>query len=233
LEVVKTINEMKNKMKYGLFLLAIVLVAVSVSSCGKKTDYYNYENKVKSFDGSTLEYVKNNPKTFDTLIKILNRIPDLEEALANEEITFFAPVNESFVSSFKYLNQQRLKANPSAENITVDNADVTELTTMLAKYIVKGRTSTGDYESYVDGVTEETQLDYPMHVTIKRENSSGYVGGGGVVLEFSDMRGSIFKDQWISANTNAVNISTKNGTINILSPLHNFGFGEFTTRLNK
>lgn len=57
--------------------------------------------------------------------------------------------------------------------------------------------------------------------------------GGATSLEYSDMFDSTIQLNWITTNTNAVNIKTNNATINILTSLHNFGFDEFTYRLDQ
>jgi hypothetical protein len=71
-----------------------------------------------------------------------------------------------------------------------------------------------------------------MHVKYVKLSSSGYVSGGASSLNFSNPFGSVFIDDWITTTANAVNIRTNNATINILTPIHNFGFDEFTLRLN-
>ncbi|MCX2473756.1 hypothetical protein OQZ33_05390 [Pedobacter sp. MC2016-05] len=224
----RNLNQMKS-------LLFAVLICSSILAC-KKSDstYYEYENKVQQFNGTTVDYIKTKPGTFDSLLKVLDRVPELKQALTTQELTIFAPVNENFAVALKYLNYQRAIRNPNLPKITLANADAAGLDFMLSKYIFSNRLTTANFIEAVDGVTLSSfKNNVPMQVKALRENASGYVGGGALILQFSDRRGSIFPDRWITTTTDAVNISTSNGTVNILSQLHNFGFDEFTTRLDK
>jgi hypothetical protein len=113
-------------------------------------------------------------------------------------------------------------------------ADINELGYMLCKYIIRGNRTTDAYVNSVDGVlVRNIVIDYQMHIRYVKQSSAGYVSGGPATLNFSDTYGSIFTNTWVTTTTNAVNIKTNNATINILTPIHNFGFDEFTYRLDK
>ena len=71
-----------------------------------------------------------------------------------------------------------------------------------------------------------------MHIKYSKESSSGYIGGGASTLNFSNPFGSVFTQDWGKTKATTVNIKTNNATINILESIHNFGFKEFTERLN-
>lgn len=205
-----------------------------LSACKKgDTTYENYVNTIQTYNGSALDYLKAQPKgTFDSLLLVLNRCRDLSDALANNKVTLFAPVNNSFTSSLKYLNIQRT-AN-GKKTINLSNADQDELFFMLSKYIIDGDRTSDAYESSLDGVLLKSVVSsYPMHIKYVKLSSAGYEKGGPTELNFSDPHGSTFISVWTTTTTKAVNIKTNNATINILSPLHNFGFNEFTLRLDK
>ncbi|MFD2581241.1 hypothetical protein ACFSR6_01980 [Pedobacter vanadiisoli] len=224
---------MKKKLYKNSLLLLSVVVGVYLSAC-KKSDspYYNYTNTVQNFKGSAIDYLKSKPNTFDSLLLVLNRFPDIKDSLTNRQVTLFAPVNENFAAAVKYLNQTR-KAK-GKKPVYLSNADPTELLFMLSKYIIRGNNTTDIYAGSVDGISLNTVLsNYPMHIKAIKENASGFVGGGATTLEYSDMFGSSIQLNWVTTNTNAINIKTNNATINILTPLHNFGFDEFTYRLDQ
>ncbi|WP_147243795.1 hypothetical protein [Pedobacter miscanthi] len=224
---------MKKKLfKHSLLLLAAVM-GIYLSAC-KKSDspYYDYTNTVQTFKGSAMDYLKSKPNTFDSLLLVLDRFPFLKDSLTNQQVTLFAPVNENFVASVKYLNQTR-KAEGKPP-VYLKTGDPDELLYMLTKYIIRGNKTTYDYADNVDGITLNTiGFNYPMHIKAVKSNASGFVGGGATTLEYSDMYGSTIQLNWVTTNTNAVNIKTNNATINILTPLHNFGFDEFTYRLDQ
>jgi len=224
---------MKNKIYKHSLLLLLMVMGIYLSAC-KKNDslYYDYTNTVQTFKGSAMDYLKSKPNTFDSLLLVLDRFPFLKDSLTNKQVTLFAPVNENFAASVKYLNQTR-KAEGKAP-VYLRTADPLELLFMLSKYIIRGNNSTDAYTGSVDGISLNTIIsDYPMHIKAIKANASGFVGGGATTLEYSDMYGSTIRLNWITTNTNAVNIKTNNATINILSPLHNFGFDEFTYRLDQ
>jgi hypothetical protein len=177
-------------------------------------------NTIRSFDGSALDY-----------LKVLDRCPSVAEYLQTEEVTLFAPVNKNFEAAVKYLNMERAKQGDGP--IYLADVDQGELEHMLCKYVLTGNRTTDAYENERDGLLLPSIIyAYPMHVKYVKLSSSGYVSGGASSLNFSNPFGSVFIDDWITTTANAVNIRTNNATINILTPIHNFGFDEFTLRLN-
>lgn len=224
---------MKNILYRNTALFFLGLCCLYMGACKKdESPYYDYKNTVQTFNGSALDYLKSQPNTFDSLLLVLDRFPALKDSLTNNKLTLFAPVNKNFEASIKYLNLQR-KAEGKAP-IYLKTADPYELAFMTCKYIIRGNRSTDAFSSSVDGLLlNSIIIDYPMHIRYVRQSSSGYQGGGPAVLNFSDPHGSNFTDDWTTTTTNAVNIKTNNATINILSTLHNFGFNEFTDRLDK
>lgn len=224
---------MKKKLYKSSVLLLLAVMGIYLSAC-KKSDstYYDYTNTVQTFKGSAMDYLKSKPNTFDSLLLVLNRFPFVKDSLTNQKITLFAPVNENFAASVKYLNQTRKAAGKPP--VYLSTADPDELLYMLCKYIIRGNRTTDAYINSVDGFALNTiGINYPMHIKAVKSNASGYVGGGSTTLEYSDMYGSTIKLAWITTKTEAVNIKTDNATINILTPLHNFGFDEFTARLDQ
>ncbi|WP_029275026.1 hypothetical protein [Pedobacter borealis] len=224
---------MKKKLYKHSLLLLMGVMGIYLSAC-KKNDspYYDYTNTVQTYKGTAMDYLKSKPNTFDSLLLVLDRFPALKDSLTNQKVTLFAPVNENFAASVKYLNQIRKAGGRTP--IYLKTADPVELEFMLSKYIVRGNLSTSVYASTVDGISV-TAIDssYPMHVKAIKADASGFVGGGATTLEYSDMFGSTIRLNWVTTTTNAVNIKTNNATINILTPLHSFGFDEFTYRLDQ
>lgn len=225
---------MKNIM-YKMSTVAFVgIFCLYFSACKKKDSiYHDYVNTIQTFDGSAMDYLRAQPKgTYDSLLLVLERFPFLQDSLTNEKVTFFAPVNKNFEASVKYLNNQR-KAEGKTP-IYLSDADSLQLSFMMCKYIIKGDRTSDAYQANIDGMPVSSIIsNYPMHVKYVKLSSAGYQGGGPTVLNFSDTFGSSFVNTWVTTTTNAVNIKTNNATINIISPLHNFGFNEFTTRLDQ
>ncbi len=210
----------------------IGMISLWLCACNKsESPYYNYENKVQTYNGTALDYLKAQPDgTFDSLLLVLKRFPNLEDSLTNQEVTLFAPVNKNFASAVKYLNNMR--RTYGLPNIYLANVNAAQLDTMICKYIIRGKKTTESYMADLDGVlVNSIGFDYPMHVRYAKMSSSGYVEGGASILNFSETFGSAFKKDWVTTKASTVNIRTNNATINILDPIHNFGFDEFTSRL--
>ena len=224
---------MKTTLYRNTALLVLGFCCLYFAACKKsESEYYDYKNTVQTFNGSALDYLKSQPNTFDSLLLVLDRMPDLKDSIATGKVTLFAPVNKNFEASIKYLNLQRKEEGKTP--IYLRTADIDELGFMTCKYVIRGNRGTDAFANSADGLLlSSVIINYPMHIKYVRQSSSGYVGGGPAVLNFSDTFGSNFQDFWTTTTTNAVNIKTNNATINILTPIHNFGFGEFTNRLDQ
>lgn len=223
-------------MKYQIFRNSLAMIlglaALWLSSCSKSdSPYYDYENQVQSYNGTIYDYLKAQPAgTFDSLLVVLDRFPDLQDSLTNEKLTLYAPVNENFAAAIKYLNKvQRQFGQP---DFTLNSIDVDQLDTLLCRYIIRDVKTTDDFIGELDGLPlMSIKFDYPMHARYVKLSASGFVNGGASALDFSNPFGSTLVKDWITSRATTVNIRTNNGTINILSPTHNFGFDEFTYRM--
>lgn len=224
---------MKSIIKNNSIRIFLALVLLGMYACTKSdSPYYNYENKVQSFNGSALGYLQAQPQgTFDSLLVVLERFPDLKDSLTTEQVTLFAPVNRNFETAIKYLNIRRKLEGKDA--LFLNDLDIDGLEEIVCKYIIRGNRTTDAYVNSSDGVIAQSILfDYPMHIKYSKESSSGYIGGGASTLNFSNPFGSVFTQDWGKTKATTVNIKTNNATINILETIHNFGFKEFTERLN-
>lgn len=211
-----------------------ICMACIVSSCTKnESPYYDYVNTVQVFDGTALDYLQAQDKgTFDSLLVVLDRLSALKDTLALQDVTLFAPVNENFAAAVKYLNNKRKVYNKPF--LYLRDMDLAELEAILCQYIIRGKRSTADYPKDSDGVfVESIRTNYPMHIRYQKLSSAGFVEGGASILDFSNPFGSSFTNDWITTRANTVNIQTDNAIINILEPIHNFGFNDFTNRLDK
>jgi hypothetical protein len=223
---------MRNKNVFFFRTLLAVVLSTTLFAC-KKADlaYYNYENNLKDYKGSALEYIKSQPGVYDSLMVVLDRLPAIEDSLQNENVTLFAVTNKSFQISVESLNAVRKKTNKAP--IYLATADLAQLDTMICKYIIPGKLTTADFESYSDGLLiKSLKYQYAMHVAYTKANASGFNGGGPAIITFTDPKNSIFVRYWQSTPTNAVNIKTNNAVVNVIAPGHDFGFGDFVTRIN-
>lgn len=223
---------MRNKSNFFFPILMITVLVSCLFAC-KKSDntYYNYENKIQQFDGNALQYLNAQKGLYDSLLLVLDRLPALKDSIANQKLTVFAVTNKSFEISVGNLNDIRKRNNKAP--VYLADMDLAQLDTMTTRYLVRGIYETNDLSYFVDGLMVNCIVhDYPMHLLYNKLDASGFKGGGPQVLTYSDPKGSIFVRYWQRTPTNAVNIKTNNAMVNIVSPGHDFGFGDFVTRIN-
>jgi len=210
----------------------LACITIFIISCNKDNEgFYKYENQESVFDGDTYSYLQSKLGVYDSLFKALDRVPWVKDTLQSDSITLFALTNNSFKSALQNLNLLRASQGRSA--LDLNTVDVTELDTLLSKYIIKGRYTT-DSLLYTDGASlKSVKYHFSMHGQRVKSDALGYVGGGPTSIYYSDTKESNFVKDWSRAQTQAVNIITLNGVLHILSNSHEFGFGEFSTRMNK
>lgn len=224
---------MKRFVTINAVLGVCTLLVLFFTACTKsESPYYDYVNKDQFFDGSALDYLNAQaPGTFDSLLLVLDRFPELKDSLLIEELTLFAPVNKCFEAAIKYLNNKREAEGKS--KLYLNDVDPQELKILLCKYLIRGNRTTEDYMESTDGVLlPSLEYGYPMHIKYNKMSSAGFVGGGASTVNLSNPFGSSFTNDWVTTKASTVNIRTDNATINILDPIHSFGFDEFTDRLD-
>ncbi|MGN5955517.1 hypothetical protein ACP6L2_12975 [Sphingobacterium lactis] len=202
-----------------------------MSSCSKYDGYFDYENTEKVFQGTSISYLESKKGTFDSLLVALNRLPELKQALNDQELTLFAPTNASFQIAINNLNLVR--SNQGKSKLYIQNLNLVELDTLMTKYMVKGIVPT-DSMNRIDGLFVETfKISHPMHAQRIKEDASGFVSGGMELVYYSDTKDNNFISQWNRTASQAVNIYTTTGIVHVLGSKHEFGFGDFLTRMNK
>lgn len=215
--------------------ICFVSLAMGMVSCKQNDGYYDYENKEGVFDGTTIAYYQSKMGIYDSLLLVLERLPEYKEIIDRGDATVFSPTNASFRLALTNLNL--IRANQDRPALSLRTIDLAQLDTLISKYIVKGVIGT-DEMLFVDGLYVETaknteENDGRMHAQRIKQQSSGFVDGGLTTVYYSDTKASNFVDQWIRATTQGVNIRTSNSLIHILANDHEFGFGEFLGRMNK
>lgn len=208
-----------------LFILSIILLA----ACSKDNGYYKEDVKKIKYNGNILQYLESKPGVFDSLIKVLHRIEMDKTVETNSNITLFAPTNQSFRTALENLNNTRKKADKPMEYL--DNIDLAHLDTMMSQYLIRGFYPT-DSMMLKDGISLfDFKNGYPMNAKVIRSNSSGYIKGGPIVVQYSDTKRSQFTRNWVTASTASINIEANNGVVHVLASDHVFGFNDFVNRL--
>lgn len=218
-------------MRYFVLILFASWLIASNTSCAKYEGYYDYVNTESVFEGAALDYFLSKPGVYDSLLLVLDRLPEYKDSIAAGDVTIFAPTNASFNLALTNLNLVR--ESQGKHRLNINSLDLVELDTLLSQYIVHGRQST-EKMVFVDGLDVLTiKHNATMHAQRIKQDASGYVGGGLVTVFYTDKKDSEFERAWIRSATQAVNILTQDAVIHILANGHEFGFGEFLTKMNK
>ncbi|MGJ7031171.1 hypothetical protein [Niabella hirudinis] len=217
-------QQLKTICTYTLLAAALFFMA----SC-KKADhsYVNYKNELGVYSGNAYQYFKDQPQgVYDSLLKALDRCPDLAAALAGDSVTVFALTNKSFALSLRNINLARQDSVPRMPEVTLSNMDQVLLQTYLSRYFLQGIYPSRELLRASDGYAVPCVLyGYKMQIQFASSNGSGFLGGGPRSILFSDRNGSQFNSNWVSVNTVTVDIKTQNASVNILPETHDFGFG--------
>lgn len=219
-----------------LGLFTFCLLTSVLSSCEKVDDTYkNWENNLKEFTGNTYEYFRQQPDgNYDSLLKALDRCPQLKQAVLAEELTVFALPNRSFTLSFDVLNKARRDSLPAMDRVNISTINDSILQVYLEKYFIKGKHVTSEISYSSDGDRYYSVLfNYPMHMQYVSTNASGYLGGGPKSLLFSNTNNSLNIANWSRVATTTIDIRTQNAIVNYLPANHIFGFGaDFVSAVN-
>jgi len=214
---------MKSNLLAFYLLIALFL---SFGSCKKNDGAYDRSDaKDQPLNGSVYDYLNSKPGMFDSLLYVVDRL-GLTDTLKKEDITLFAPTNESFIQVVNKKNLGRtLKGKPP---VFLKDVDPAFLDSLMCRYIIRG-TYSADSLRLIDGVMlNSVRYNYPMNAKLNTANASGYVGGGPGTIDFYFTKRSVFTIDWIKTTADAINIKTANGYVHILENTHPFGFGLYT-----
>lgn len=219
---------------FGPLITAVAICFLLAATSCKKTDdtFKNYTNTAGTFNGNALQYLQSQPGLYDSMLLVINRLGGIADTISNKPVTIFAINNRSFSIALENINQARRDAIPSKPAVSFSSMDSAILDTFFCRYILKERVSSADIQSLTDGrLFVSTRYNYNMQLQLQRTNASGYENGGPSTIIFSDPKNSVFVRNWIRVPTITVDIRTSNATVHLLSPGHDFGFGDDFVRL--
>src|SRR5690606_42113845 len=113
----KPVIHMKNL--YKIILPFLLLVNIG---CVKGDEhYYNYNTEAPVYDGTIYEYLQSQAGVYDSLLLVLDRLPDLRAKLRNADssYTLFAVTNRSFDIALEALNP--ISCLPGSPHLYLDN----------------------------------------------------------------------------------------------------------------
>lgn len=209
--------------KYNLFLLLLAFAA-----CKKDSGYYNYNNELKQYDGSTYDFLRNQQQ-YDSFLLAVDRV-GLADSLKSGSYTVFAPSDVSFKQAIDNMNT--LRNIQGRGTMSINTVPQEQLDTLVSRYIVRDTVSSTRMQLQDGLPLTAIRYGYPMHGKFSRTDAEGHVSGGPGVITYSDTKGVIYTNRWSNASTVAIDIATSNGLVNVLQKDHQFGFDEFIGRMN-
>lgn len=235
---------MKNLFKIGVLLM---LVGVIFSAC-KKEDFIDTGVHEPTFNGNIWQYLETRPDMFDTLMTAL-KIAKLDDVIKNEEVTFFAPPDQSILKAVWTLNRA-LFINGLDTITKLEQVKPEVWKKYLSRYIIKGRYKAKDFRqldtlnlaAYSGGIYKsynDTELNIGvLYNDIRVEGSTGtqvikYAGYRQLYfnLPYSVAIPEEFRDYFIPFLTAPVatsDIQPINGVLHVLQfSRHTFGFQQF------
>lgn len=206
-------------------LLAVVLL---YAGCKKDNGYYDYHNELKTYDGSSYDFLKSQQQ-YDSFLLAVDRV-QLTDSLKVGDYTVFAPSNASFKQAIDNMNTLRkIQDRPFMH---INNLPYEQLDSLVCRYIIRGKILS-DSMKLQDGLhLPDIRYGYTMHGKLNYTDAEGHVKGGPGVITFSDTKEVIYTDRWSNTSTMAIDIATNNGLVNILEKDHMFGFDQFIPRMN-
>jgi hypothetical protein len=212
---------MKKIAPYKKLLLALIVFAGLATAC--KKDYYMDTGLAKGrFNGSIMKYLESKPFYFDTLVQVI-KIAGMEDILAKEKVTFFAPPNMCFDSTLSMTNKL-LYADGKDTIVRLEQVPAEVWRKMLGRYVFKGKNMLNDYPQ-LDPVYFAT---YPgqfytsyygdlmnVGVIYGSEGGAQYAGYRQLVISYTP--DITFKPiSWLSCFIASVNIEPDNGAVHVV-----------------
>ncbi|GAA4144662.1 fasciclin domain-containing protein [Sphingobacterium kyonggiense] len=228
---------MKTNLTICILFLASLLFA---SSCNKDGYFDDSGVHDPNYNGTMLEYFQNHSKDstslFDTLLNVI-KIAGLENTIANENITFFAPTDPSIRSAIKELNWQ-LYAEGKDTISRLDQVDATVWNKFLRGYMIKENKGITDFpqvdtmalNSYGGQLYQTLDQDLTVNIGVVYHD----LKNGDVVIKYQGPRQLVISyipdvskplENWQTGYVATSNIAPKNGRLHVIRYLgHSFGF---------
>ncbi|GAA4181325.1 MULTISPECIES: fasciclin domain-containing protein [Sphingobacterium] len=226
-------------MKKAYFLPFLLALILSGFSCSK--NYYDDSGIHQAkYDGNMLQYLQSKGKDerslFDTLLTVIN-LAGLENTIANEQITFFAPTDPSIGRAIRILNKTLFEAGQDTVT-ALNEIDPRVWKKMLQGYMIKGNLGIVDFPQVdtmalnaFSGRLYQT-LDDDLIVNIGTVFHD--LKNDGVTIKYQGPRQLLFsyipdmsrpKSFWKNGYVATSNIEPTNGRLHVLRYIdHQFGF---------
>lgn len=228
-------------MKRFYFLPSLLILLIGFS-CSK--DYFDDSGTHKAkFDGNMLQYLQVNGQDerglFDSLLTVIN-LAGLENTVANDKITFFAPTDFSIGYAIRQLNLRLF--NDGQDTVTqLSEVDGRVWKKILEGYMIKGNLGIVDFpqvdtmelNAFPGALYQTLDEDLTMNVGVVFHD----LKNDGVTIKYQGPRQLVYsyipdmsnpKSFWINGYVSTSNIEPTNGRLHVIRYLdHQLGFTPF------
>ncbi|MCA5005916.1 hypothetical protein [Sphingobacterium bovistauri] len=222
-------------MKALRYIYIVFISIFIITSCEKGNDYYvDFTKSNITFDGTIYDYFSTKPGEYDSLILLLEILPEVKTKLSKPDasLSYFAVNNRSFSLAIENLNNARKKIGLGP--LYLEDLDKLILDQLANKYLFDQMISINDLKDQWDGVVyKSSKYNYDMHWEYRVLTASGLVDYGNQQIVFSDVNNSIYRRYWQNSNTKSVDLNATNGYIHTLTSQHEFAFGKLTDYFTK
>ena len=125
----------------GIFF--ILTICLFMFACTKDKYYFDGGKSNAVFNGTTLEYLKSNPRSFDTIVKIIE-LAGMQKVFTEDTLTFFAPQDYSVNLLMRGVNSILFVYGKDTLK-TLNDVDPGIWRKYLSNYIYRGANKVKDY----------------------------------------------------------------------------------------
>ena len=150
-----------------MLLVAGLGILLLSTACKKDSGYYSYQNQLREFDGTTLEFLQSEHQ-YDSFLLAVERV-HLTDSLKSGLYTVFAPTDASFKQAIENMNT--LRTIQGRGHMFIGTVPFEQLDTLVSRYIIR---DTFPSRSMVlqDGIRlTAIRYNYPMHGKFNRTNA--------------------------------------------------------------
>lgn len=217
---------MYRKKLLGTATIIILIISGLFTACQK--DYYKDSGLQKGvFSSSCLEYLKQQPFFFDSLVTVIH-LAGMDAIYSDSTITFFAPTDHSIAKAMDALNSERYASFQDSLRLQDIPGEVWRK--FLARYTYRGKYMLKDIPRL-----DQTQLNVYPGMNI--ESWDGYIMNLGVNFsDYNDTKdvgprqltitdiGDLASPNNNTSEVATTDLQTRNGIVHVLEDKHEFGF---------
>ena len=212
------------------------MLLIFLTACKKDQYYVDGGVSEPNFEGNMLQYLESKPFYFDTLATVI-KLAGLQENFEKDEMTFFAPTDNSIKRALVNAN----KALYEAGNDTILNLDEIDSEIWrkyIMRYMFKGANKLNDYPQLDTRLLAvypgQNYLSYNntvFNIGVIYDDVNGIKYGGYRHIVISYLNNLDTPNQnWTTINVSSSDIKPINGVVHTLTDKSTFGFNtDFTS----